>query len=687
MGATWSKRLRPAMGWLAMSLSAPVLAQDLPPLPGESGSAVHEPAITPESTIPTGSVKGWANALLKETETLRIKRNHDSRFWFLDAPAPQAPFRLNPGVDFVTESTEPIPSVSKAESRSSKTEPPALANDPTPPADPLPSATELDPAAVLAETRGRLDRLAGDRSGEATPATNALLALLRERLKLLKEWDEVVKDRLAVENSGGSPEKESADCKADLERIKATLDQTARDPDALLPVSFRKADAHLPEPVRAELKEAIDAARVESKDWSARLEAFLADTSRKAGAAPASARARRDKTQRQLTGLMARNAQREAALASARTPEARELARESLVNGHWETRIEAERLRGQEAQVAMESRRSDLSALKLQALESHAQLVRRTLDRLTQRYQALATIEERDLHRAAVKEETRAEHSNDPLERYRARRTSELLELEARVVTNENALTTNPPPTYDQQHDLAERARIDFDASKKLLADGKISHLDALRLNTDFRRIGSVRARIVRGDLAVTSDRLTRAENALGAVETELAYDSRDDRFELDNLLEHLPPADHPKAETLFKEFEARHLALLNRRRAALDRIAQRVEETHKEVLRRLAILDDHFGFIRTHMFWVRDEEPVGEATLAQAQRELKQLGRASIRIGAEVGDRSAWGRLSAEFLAASAGLIILPWPLRRAHRAMQAGSVPATRTEGPPAP
>jgi potassium efflux system protein len=127
----------------------------------------------------------------------------------------------------------------------------------------------------------------------------------------------------------------------------------------------------------------------------------------------------------------------------------------------------------------------------------------------------------------------------------------------------------------------------------------------------------------------------------------------------------------------MFEDFERKHAALLSRRREALEKLALRAEATHEQVLRRLRILDDHFGFIRTHMFWVRDEEPVGPAALAQAERELHRVGRAGLRIGSEVCDRSAWGRLSAEFLTAAVGLFVLPWPLRRAQRALRALAEP----------
>src|SRR5262249_42070063 len=110
----------------------------------------------------------------------------------------------------------------------------------------------------------------------------------------------------------------------------------------------------------------------------------------------------------------------------------------------------------------------------------------------------------------------------------------------------------------------------------------------------------------------------------------------------------------------------------LTRRRDVLERVALRAEQTHEQVLRRLRILDDHFGFIRTNLFWVRDEEPVGPASLAQAHRELIQLGRSGMRFLGELFDLSAWGRVSAEFLLALFGLLVLPWPLVKTYRVLR---------------
>ena len=60
------------------------------------------------------------------------------------------------------------------------------------------------------------------------------------------------------------------------------------------------------------------------------------------------------------------------------------------------------------------------------------------------------------------------------------------------------------------------------------------------------------------------------------------------------------------------------------------DEAHLRTDETHNQILRRLHTLDDLYGFIRTHIFWVRDQEPIGLATLQQAEHEaflVEQVG------------------------------------------------------------
>src|SRR5262249_42665678 len=151
----------------------------------------------------------------------------------------------------------------------------------------------------------------------------------------------------------------------------------AGDPDVLLPATFRNLPARVSEPARAEMKEAIDAATGDLKDWSTKLEALRAEQAKATASPTAALRAARDKAFQRLAAVKARNLER-AAAAEAKTPEARALAREKRLNAAWEARAEAENLRAQEALIALEARRADLPALNAQVLDAHARLARKT---------------------------------------------------------------------------------------------------------------------------------------------------------------------------------------------------------------------------------------------------------------------------------------------------------------------
>ena len=195
---------------------------------------------------------------------------------------------------------------------------------------------------------GRSRRQGNDR-GE--PGIRELLA---ERLRWLDEWDKAVKARDDAEHPEPSPERLAAEGKADLERVRALLDQSAKDPDALLTGSFRHPAAQVTDAIRSEMKEAIDTATNEQKDGKEKQEKIRSDSSKRSNPL-AALRAERDKIHQRVATLKARNAEREAALEAAKSPEARELARERLVNFRWESRVESERLPAQEALMALES--------------------------------------------------------------------------------------------------------------------------------------------------------------------------------------------------------------------------------------------------------------------------------------------------------------------------------------------
>lgn len=532
-----------------------------------------------------------------------------------------------------------------------------------------------DAASVRAATVERLKRLATRSEKEkdaptATSATRGLRGVLEERLRWLDDWDKVVKARHDVEHPEVSPERQAAEIKADLGRVKAQLDRAARDPATLLPGAFRNPEGPVTDLARAEMNEALDAARGELREWRARFEALRAENA-KAGTTASPLRVERDRIHRRVAALKSRGDEHEATDAPAKTPEEAELARERRVNFLWELKVEAERLHVQEAKIASEGTRGAIASLSLQAHEAHVQLATRALERLQEQSRRISDLHEKDLKREAADHQKRAARVDDPLEKYRAGRTADLLELQAQVHRYEDELATSPYPSLDEQQILADRAADEFAAARRMLNDKRVSHLDALRLNNDFRRIGPERERIEGRDLAAASARLTQYENALSGVETDLINDSRDDLLQHQNLLERLPKERQGEVTAAFRAIEARHTALLERKRAALEKLAMRAEQTQLQVVRRLKTLDDQYGFIRTHIFWVRDQEPIAPATLARCRREVANLGRSLWPLVREASNRSRWGRVSAEFALATLALIGLPLPLYKLRKSL----------------
>jgi hypothetical protein len=527
--------------------------------------------------------------------------------------------------------------------------------------------------ALRAQTAERLRQLAGSAEKEVPAGGKALREVLEERLRWLDEWEKAEASHQAAEHPEPSPERQAAEWKAELERIKTLYRQAIQDHDALLPSAFRNVNpaTTLSDAARAEMKDALDAARGDLKDWSTRLERLRAEQAEKPANPVAALRADRDKIFQRITTLKTRGAERQAAVDSAKTPDEADLARERLVNFDWESRVENERLLAQEALIALEVKRTDLALLNLQVFEAHTLMATRTLERIQVRYKTVSDRQERDLEREAATEQKRAATSERPLDRYQARRAAELLKLKAQVLKEENALATSAHPSLEEQKHLADRAAEDCASLKKLLDDGKVSHLDALRLNNDFRRIGPERDRIKARELAAAAGQLAYYENALSRVELEMIDDARIDRIEFENLLELLPAADRENATEMYQDLETRHNMLLERRRQALENLARRAEQTHEQIERRLRILDEQYGFIRTHIFWVRDQDSVGALALVQARGELFRAARALVRMVLEVGDLTLWGRVSAEFVVGLVALVGLPWPLRRAHRAL----------------
>jgi len=505
------------------------------------------------------------------------------------------------------------------------------------------------------------------------PATRPIREILEARRRLLADWDKATRDCDEAEHPKVTPEGEAAESKAELEKAQALIEQAAKAPDALLPEAFGAAveGRKPPEARLAEMKEAIDSARTEIKERSTELEHARTEGTKALAANLAALRSGRDRAYQACAAQAARRGEREAAVSAAAAPEARDIARERLTNDDWESRVESVRLAVAEARIATATKRLDLGSINIQARAARVQLSRRLIERMEERYAALAERQRVELKRAVAQEQTRAAQAGDPLDRYRAKRTAELLELESQAVAYEKANATTGGLSIAEQTALADAGNDNFMDLKRLIGDGSVSPLDALRLKNDFRRIGPERAQIIRTDLAASDAELTGYENALTDAEIDLVNDSRDDRFERETLLEQVPEGRRREAKAMLDELEIRHKTLLDRRRAVLQKLARRAEGVHNQVLRRVGTLDEQYAFIRTHIFWVRDAEPVGPATVAHARDESIRAARALARLACEPWDRALWGRATPEFILAVAAVAVLPWPLHLARKAL----------------
>ena len=513
------------------------------------------------------------------------------------------------------------------------------------------------------------------------PSNKPIIEALAQRKVLLDTWKKAHADRLDAETPKRSPEIEAAEYRVDLEKTQALLDQAGKTPDALLPEVFRinESDAKVTEARLAEMKDAIDAARAEQKELTSKLETLRADGTRNLSAEITALRSKRDKVFQSLAGLSARRNERQAGIAAATSAEAREVANEKLINFDWESRIEAENFAAAEVRIVQATKRLDLAAVPIQVKSAHVQLAKKLAERMEARYAALAERQRIDLKREVAKEETRAAASSDPVERRRAQRSAQLLELESQVVAFEKAYATQTGVSLQEQTSLADKAVTEFAELKKLVDDGTVTQLDALRLKNDFRRIGPERSTVVRTDLAAAEAELTTYSNALADVEIELVNDSRDDRFDRESLLEQVPAKRRGEAALMLEALENRHKTLLNHKRDVLQKLARRAEDTHSYVLKRINTLDEQYAFIRTHIFWIKDAEPLGATTVAHARDDAVRTAKAVGALTLEFGDRSLWGRFSPLFGLTLLALVALPYPLLLGQKALERLRLPSS--------
>ena len=500
-------------------------------------------------------------------------------------------------------------------------------------------------------------------------AQKPLQKLLQDRLYWLDEYGKLMSAHKTASSPESNPEHQAAQAKSELTNLNGMLTQATGAPETLLPPSF-KTSGKAPAVVVAEMKDAIEATTNELGEWKGKVEALKSAKADRESKQKARA-AERDKVFQRVTTLKSKGTDHESAVTDAQTLEHRRLAQERLINYQWEVRVESLRLQVIEDQIALDIKLADTRELQTQVCQAHLRLAERMLELMRARYREASDKEERDLNRAEADEKSKARWSGDPLERFRARRMAELLALQALVLKSEQALATSPSPSFEEQRNLADRADRDFARIKELLDDGRVSRLDAIRLNNDFRRIGPERDRLLRNEMAAVEAQLQFFEDALTNVEIELLQDSLHDRFEQDLLRERVSPERWADGEKLLIELEHQQREILKHRRKALERLSERASHTLQQVVRRLGILDQEYGFIRTQIFWVRDQEPISLGTMWTGVREFNSLVKALLQLAQESTKPNLWCQPSGEFMVIALTALVLPILLMKMRRAI----------------
>ena len=497
-----------------------------------------------------------------------------------------------------------------------------------------------------------------------------LQKLLQTRLQFLDDHAKLTQALKKAISPEVSPERQTEQLQAEFNQVKAVLEQADEHPDTMLPATFHKSAGKDRSALVSELKDSIDATTHELGEWKRKIETLRGARAERENKNKAKA-AERDSLFKLVTSLTAKSVEYEKAAAEAGSAVDGRLAQERLVNHQWEVRVESLRLKVIEAQIALEAKLAGIHELEGHLYHAHISLAERSLAQMRLHFRAESEKQENDLIRDAADEKNKAQSSDDPLERFRARRTAELLELEAQVLKIEQALATNPSPSFEEQQTLADHADKDFVQIRELLDDGEVSRLDALRLTNEFRRIAPERERLVRNEMAVVEARLQFFEKDLTDVEIELFQDSLHDRLERDLLKERVSAERWSVGETLLLGLERRHREILVRRQKTLEKLAEQASKTHQQIARRLTILDQEYGFIRTQIFWVRDQDPVSAGTFVKGASEFNYLLKALLKLAAETMKPALWTRPSGEFMVIALAVLVLPVGLVKLRRAL----------------
>ncbi|MGC8638419.1 MAG: hypothetical protein ACP5XB_00910, partial [Isosphaeraceae bacterium] len=293
----------------------------------------------------------------------------------------------------------------------------------------------IDLKSIRAETAARLKRLdaaaADPRSGVSASSVASgkqsnlpgIRELLLERQQRLDEHEQAAAELQQLTDPKLAPERQLAASRLEVKRLQNELSQLSQN---TLPPIFRVATTEVTDSVYREMKEAIEAAKTELKDWLAKLEEGRSNIT-SAQSTQQSLRAERDQLFHKVAALKARSHKRATGMAGATTPQARQLEQERLINLGLETTVESLRLKVAEAKLTREVKLADYRQARLLELEAHARLARKQLEQMQNRYRALAESQQLNLKQAAATQASKARRSGDPLDRYQASCQADLL--------------------------------------------------------------------------------------------------------------------------------------------------------------------------------------------------------------------------------------------------------------------
>ncbi len=589
------------------------------------------------------------------------------------------------------DALEPAP----GRSESQPDPPPAVA--PAAPPQPRPAAADSGPLAaadvqaIRADASARLKELA-DADADAEKATadperkladKTLADTLQARLKKLDDYDKLAADLAEASRPEADPARRIADARAETADLEARLKQPV---EALAPPLFRH-DGPVDQASQDQMKDVIAAVRKDVADFQEKLAAAPADPEKDAKAQIAALKADRDKIAANLEAVKAR-AEALASAPAARTPAERKAAAERGVDLHVDAAFETLRLQLAERKVVRAAKTAEAAAADRARWIAHAKLARRVLEPMEARFRKIAEAQEHELQRKAQTEQARADRERDPIARYKAKRQAELLDLEALVVKSEQLATVGVDPSLEDMKKAATIAAANFARIKQIVEgdEKRAGRVDVFNINADYKRLQPERRRVEREELAVVSKRLADYANALATVELNQIEDSLLDQIDLDDLLDRLPPARHDEAKALWRAMEEKHSDLLGRRRDALGRLVLREQETLEEIDRRLAILEEETSFIRTHLFWIRDQDPIGAATVGLAAGEARRLARVAAGLVRGAATPSEWKPATPGFLLAAAVVALLPMGVFRIRGALRRRLEAALPPSAPPA-